>query len=70
MKPKYQVGTQFKPVGKDYICTIEDILTTTNMSGQVDRIEYRSFYFYCGQRMLRSDIDATVARGIDNLKKG
>ena len=71
MKMKtYEIGTQFKPVGKHTpICTVTDILHTYNSKGDLINIRYEASHTFCGQTVTQTNIvAATIARGIFNLK--
>lgn len=59
----FPIGTKYKPVGKDYICTVEDIFTTTNLAGDVVKIEYKSSYHFMHDQT-RLDVKTTIARGL------
>ena len=66
----YEIGTQFKPVGKHTpICTITDILRTYNSKGELVNTRYEASHEFCGQTVTETNIvAATIARGIFNLE--
>lgn len=66
----YEIGTQFKPVGKHtQVCTVTDILRTYNSKGELVNIHYEAYHEFCGQKVTQTNIVATtIARGIFNLK--
>lgn len=57
--------TKFK-VGETYIdrnkrlCTIQDILTTTNLSGEITSIRYVATHDFLGQSVRDSDVVETT----------
>lgn len=67
----YEIGTQFKPVGKHtQVCTVTDILTTYNSKGELVNTRYMASHEFCGQTVTETNIvAATIARGIFNLTK-
>jgi len=61
----FSIGQQFTPRGKRKdLCTIIDIHTTTNESGEVVRIRYIAQHEFLGQIINAEYCAATVARGI------
>ncbi len=69
-QPKiYPPGTRFMPVGKrGDICTVTDMLTTTNLRGETVGVRYVATHLFCGQTVTNSDVAAaTIARGIERL---
>ncbi len=69
MNQKYAVGTQFKPIGKDYICTVTDLLTTTNLAGEVVRVVYRATHTFFGQTMTAEYVETTISRALSSFNK-
>lgn len=64
MEPRFTIGQQFKPVGKDYICTIVDILKTYNSKNELVKIRYVATHIFSGQLVTDYDVlDSTIARG-------
>ncbi len=61
---RFGIGTKYTPKGKDYVCTVTDILSTRNVLGELVSLEYVGSYFFCGQPMTRKDVDTTVAMGL------
>jgi len=65
MNKKYEIGQQFTTRGKRQdVCTIIDIYTTTNESGEVVCIRYIAQHEFLGQIIDAEYCAATVARGI------
>jgi hypothetical protein len=63
--PRFKIGTTFKPIGKGYVCTVTDILTTLKSSGEVHRVCYVATHLFCGQTVSNFDVpEATIARGL------
>lgn len=61
----YRIGTKYKPVGKNYVCTVTDILTTTNLAGEVVAVRYVAEHEFCGQVIIERDVlPTTIARGL------
>lgn len=58
-------ATKFK-VGETYIdrnkrlCTIQDILTTTNLAGDICSVRYVSTHEFCGQIVSDKDVVETT----------
>ena len=67
--PQHAIGTKFirnMSKRKD-IETVVDILTTTNLSGDVVKIRYICSHDFLGQQVLDYDVNAvTIARGLIN----
>jgi hypothetical protein len=62
---RFPIGTQFKPRGKDYVCTVTDYWVTRNLAGEVVQSRYVATHEFCGQTVTNCDIvDPTIARGI------
>lgn len=60
----YPIGTVYRPVGKDHVCTVVDILRTYNAAGELVRVRYVSEYEFCGQKLRDTDVvGTTIARG-------
>lgn len=69
MEARFTIGTKFLPVGKHTkIHEIVDILKTYNSKSEIVAIEYLVTHDYLGQAVSGRVGDATVARGIENLK--
>jgi hypothetical protein len=61
----YEIGTKFIPNGRDYECTVVDILRTYNSARELVRIRYVATHQFCGQTITDSDVvAATIARGL------
>jgi len=61
----FSIGQQFTARGKRKdVCTIIDIYTTTNESGEVVCIRYIAQHEFMGQLIKAEYCAATVARGI------
>jgi chorismate synthase len=67
--PRFKIGQQYQAHGKRKdICTIVDILTTTNSKGAVIAIRYLTVHDFMGQKVFNHDVvDATIATGICRL---
>ena len=66
MTARFEIGTQFIPVGnkrKD-VYTIVDILTTTKSNGDIFKIEYGCTHSFLGQTIGTIEIDTTISRGL------
>ena len=66
MTARFEIGTQFIPVGnkrKD-VYTIIDILTTTKSNGEIFKIQYACTHVFCGMDVTSVEIDTTIARGL------
>ncbi len=63
---KYAIGTQFTARGKSpRLCTVVDILTTTNAAGDVVKIRYQATHQFMGQTITDSDvIETTISMGL------
>lgn len=65
---RFPIGTTYKPVGRDYTCTVTDHLTTTNSKGEIVDERYISTHQFLGQSVEDWDVvDATIARGNPNF---
>lgn len=64
--PKFPIGTKYKTRGKHpQICTVVDILTTTNSKGDVVKIRYQSEHEFCGQIVTDYDVvETSIAMGL------
>jgi len=62
----YPVGTQFMTRGKyPRLCTVVNIHTTTNLAGNVVRVEYVATLDFCGQTVADEHVcEVTIARGL------
>lgn len=67
----YAIGTQFITAGKHgRLCTVIDILSTFNHSGELVKTRYIATHEMMGQVVVDHDVnDVTVARGIDRLNE-
>lgn len=65
MIPRFKIGQKYTTRGKRKdICTVIDILTTTNSAGEVLKIRYVATHNFMGQVVTDSDVcDATIAMG-------
>lgn len=70
-KPHFEIGTQYLSRGKHpRLCTIIDILTTTNSNGDVVSIRYVSTHKFMGQLITDDDVvGTTIEMGIQLLKE-
>ena len=65
LAPRFPIGTKFKPIGKDYVCTVTDFLITFNRAGEIVKRTYCATHQFCGQTISNNDIpEATIARGL------
>ena len=67
MTPRFKIGTTFIPCGRKNggLCTVVDILTTTNSKGDVVRIRYAATHEFMGQTLTDYDVpEVTIARGL------
>lgn len=65
--PRFTIGTQYRPIGRrnSYVCTVTDILTTRNTTGDIVDIRYESEHAFAGQMVKARDvIETTIARGL------
>jgi hypothetical protein len=64
--PRFAIGQQFYTRGKvRQLCTIVDILSTYNASGELVRIRYIATHEFLGQIVTNYDVaDSTVAMGL------
>ena len=63
--PRFAMGTKFKPIGKDYVCTVTDFLITFNTAGVIVKRAYCASHLFCGQTVTNTDVpEATIARGL------
>lgn len=61
----YDIGTKFRPVGKDYECTVTDILTTKNIAGETVKIRYVATHKFLGKMVNDYDVvHATISQGL------
>jgi hypothetical protein len=64
-EPRFSIGTQFKPLGKEYICSVIDILKTYNSANQLVLVRYVAAHAFCGQEIVEHDVcDTTIARSL------
>jgi hypothetical protein len=62
---EYKIGTKYTPKGKNYVCTVTDILKTYNSKIQLVRIRYVSSHEFMGQTVTEYDVcGVTIARGL------
>ena len=65
MTPRFKIGTNYTPVGKNYVCTVTDVLTTRNSKGEVVKIHYEATHEFMGQTLTEHDVlETTIARGL------
>ena len=66
----YTIGTKYMTLGKHpNLCTVVDILTTTNLAGETVKTRYVASHVFCGQTVLDHDVGTvTIARGIWKLE--
>lgn len=66
MKHRFEPGTKFMSRGKHpRVCTVTDVLTTTNLAGEVVKVRYVATHEFAGQTITDYDVcDTTIARGI------
>jgi hypothetical protein len=65
--PRFKIGTTYKPIGRKHasVCTVVDIYTTTNLAGEIVRVNYVTSHEFCGQTVFEYDVgDTTIARGL------
>jgi hypothetical protein len=61
MTPRYAIGQQFMSRGKfPRLCTVTDILTTTNSNGVVVKIRYVAEHEFLNQIVTDSDVSDTA----------
>jgi hypothetical protein len=59
-----KVGMKFKTRGKaPRLCTVQDILTTTNLAGEVVKTEYLCTHEFLGQVVTSRECKVTIQRG-------
>lgn len=65
----YAIGTRYLSSGKHpRLCTVVDVLTTTNHAGDVVKLRYAATHEFCGQLVTDRDVCAvTIAKGIAAL---
>jgi hypothetical protein len=64
VQANYSIGTRYQPVGKDYVCTVTDILSTFNSKGDLVRIRYVATHTFMFRTITDYDvIETTIARG-------
>ena len=70
-EPRFQIGQQFLSPGKHpRLCTITDIFKTFNSENELVRVRYVASHEFMGRVIVDADVcDATVARGIDAMRK-
>lgn len=71
MIPRYTIGQQYLFLQSKHpnLCTITEILTTTNSKGEVVKIRYTATHEFAGQVVTDHDVnEVTIAMGIDALK--
>jgi hypothetical protein len=66
IKMIYPVGTKYLTRGKHPVeCTVVDVHTTTNLAGEIVRIDYVTEHLFCGQSVKERGVCAvTIARGL------
>jgi hypothetical protein len=71
MEPRFPIGTKFVPQGRKRqdVCTVVDILKTSNNAGELVKILYCASHSFQGQAVLNCDVvEPTIARGL--IKEG
>lgn len=64
-QPQFQIGQQFKPIGKKHTYTVKDIYYTRNHSNELIRFCYVCTHLFCGQVVTDYDVpEATIARSM------
>lgn len=68
--PRFRPGTTFMTRGRQQrLCTVTDVLTTTNLAGDVVAVRYVATHEFCGQTLVESDVlETTIAMGLQNAK--
>ena len=62
---KYPIGTQFRPVGKDYVCTVFEHLTTRDSTGDIHKLRYWCTHVRNGQTLHDTDVvETTISRAL------
>lgn len=63
---RFPIGTRFRTRGKHpRICTVTDLLTTTNHAGQVVHHRYVATHEFAGQTITDRDVvETTIAMGL------
>ena len=63
LTPRFKIGLQFTPRGRvRKLCTVTDILTTTNSKGEIVKIRYVAEHEFCGQTVIDCDVcETTIA---------
>ncbi len=62
--PIFPIGHKFRPIGKDRVYTVVDVLRTYNGAGQQVRLRYIAEYMLAGQILRDSDVpQTTILRG-------
>ena len=65
LAPRFPIGTKFKPIGKDYVCTVTDFLITFNTAGIIVKRAYCASHLFWGDTVTNTDVpEATIARGL------
>jgi hypothetical protein len=66
MKPRFQIGQQYFTRHKaPRLCTITDILYTTNNDGELVKIRYIATHELMGQTVTDNDVvETTIAMGL------
>lgn len=70
MTPRFAPGTTFMTRGREpKLCTITDVLTTTNLAGEVVAIRYVATHEFAGQTVTDHDVlETTVLMGRQKAK--
>lgn len=57
------VGDKFTSRGKHpHVCTVVDIYTTTNLAGEIVKIEFKAVHDFMGQQLSEMVVAPTVLR--------
>lgn len=67
-EPRFKIGSQFWSRGKvSHLCTITDILRTTNSAGELVKLRYVATHEFMGHLLEDNDVcETTIAISITN----
>ena len=62
----YPIGTKYMTRGKHPVeCTVVDVHTTTNLAGEIVRVDYVTEHLFCNQLVREKGVcTVTIARGL------
>lgn len=65
-EPKFEIGQQYKTMGKHpRVCTVIDIHKTYDSKGEMVKLRYVSQHEICGQLVIDTDVvETTILRGL------